>query len=211
MVLRPRLVNYLGWPWAERLTPAQVADDLGVCRYVKVPATWAPSPVPERPDPGHLVKASTETRQAIPSGSHLDLDGRSVGPRIAQVVFGGQLSGYQGVLPGILEEAMIARENGLGLFVVGGFGGAARALADFLCDGVPFSKSLGRGPGGDTALLQQRALSLSALARCFKSARTRQDLGNGLDWEENRSLMRTMDGARIVSLIDKGLGVIRGR
>jgi hypothetical protein len=47
----------------------------------------------------------------------------------ARVILGGRLTGYQGSVPGILEEASLSLRAGKPLYVAGGFGGAAAALA----------------------------------------------------------------------------------
>jgi hypothetical protein len=47
----------------------------------------------------------------------------------ARVILGGRLTGYQGALPGLLEEASMSLHAGQPLYVAGGFGGAAAALA----------------------------------------------------------------------------------
>ena len=47
----------------------------------------------------------------------------------ARVILGGKLTGYQGTTPGILEEAALSLHAGKPLYVAGGFGGAAAALA----------------------------------------------------------------------------------
>jgi len=82
----------LGWPWAERLASTQVAGDLGVCPYVKVPPPWSPDPDPGKPEDRHGIEPSTYTRRAIAFGANPDLEGRPIGRRVAQILFGGQLS-----------------------------------------------------------------------------------------------------------------------
>jgi hypothetical protein len=47
----------------------------------------------------------------------------------ARVIIGGKLTNYQGALPGILEEASMSLQAAQPLYVAGGFGGAAAALA----------------------------------------------------------------------------------
>jgi hypothetical protein len=47
----------------------------------------------------------------------------------ARVILGGQLTGYQGSMPGILEEASLSIHAAKPLYIAGGFGGAAAALA----------------------------------------------------------------------------------
>jgi hypothetical protein len=47
----------------------------------------------------------------------------------ARIVLGGQTAGYLGRMPGIAEEAYVSAAVGQPLFVIGGFGGAAQAIA----------------------------------------------------------------------------------
>jgi len=206
LVLEPRLINYLGWPWADRLTPAQIADDLGVCRYVKIEAPSTVEKEPVSSDAYRAAIASTYTRNAIATGSHHDVDGHPIGQRVGQVVFAGKLAGYAGVLPGVWEEAWIAHSAGLALFIVGGFGGAAGVLASFLSDARNSTPTgIDGAPCSNPLLQQARRDELARFWKCFDEIRTRQDLGNGLNWNENLQLMNTLDAALIVRLINTGL------
>ena len=45
-----------------------------------------------------------------------------------RICLGGRKTGYQGNKPGIIEEAELAIENKIPLFVIGGFGGAAEVF-----------------------------------------------------------------------------------
>lgn len=47
----------------------------------------------------------------------------------ARVIVGGQLAGYKGHEPGIIEEARLSLEAGTELYIAGGYGGAAALLA----------------------------------------------------------------------------------
>ena len=47
----------------------------------------------------------------------------------ARIVVGGRLSGWTGAMPGVLHEAELSIERNQPLYVAGGFGGAAAALA----------------------------------------------------------------------------------
>jgi hypothetical protein len=47
----------------------------------------------------------------------------------ARVVVGGRLTGYQGAMPGVVEEAILSLRAKQRLYVAGGFGGAAAAIA----------------------------------------------------------------------------------
>ena len=50
----------------------------------------------------------------------------------ARVIVGGQLTGYQGKMPGIIEEAIVSVRSGHPLYVSAGFGGAAALVAQAL-------------------------------------------------------------------------------
>jgi hypothetical protein len=50
----------------------------------------------------------------------------------ARVLVGGQLSGYQGAMPGVIEESLMTVQAGQPLYAAGGFGGAAAAVAKAL-------------------------------------------------------------------------------
>lgn len=47
----------------------------------------------------------------------------------ARVIVGGKLRGFQGTTPGVIEEATFSVQAGQPLYVAGGFGGAAAAVA----------------------------------------------------------------------------------
>src|SRR5207247_1977966 len=55
----------------------------------------------------------------------------------ARVILGGQVTGFKGKYPGLLEEALFALRSGKPVYLVGGFGGCTRAIVDALKGGVP--------------------------------------------------------------------------
>lgn len=83
-----------------------------------------PSSKAESPDP------ITDNRMKMISYSSLRSFLGSVTD--ARVIIGGQLEGYQGKMPGIIEEAIISIQAGKPLYVVAGFGGAAALVAQAL-------------------------------------------------------------------------------
>src|SRR5437762_14359 len=50
----------------------------------------------------------------------------------ARVLVGGRLSGYAGTMPGLVEEAILSLQHRQPVYVAGGFGGAAAAIARVL-------------------------------------------------------------------------------
>ena len=50
----------------------------------------------------------------------------------ARVVLGGRVEDYKGCMPGIAEEALLSFESGQPVFLIGGFGGCTRDIAETL-------------------------------------------------------------------------------
>ncbi len=140
---------------------------------------------------------------------------------VARIVIGGKLGKASGFAPGVLEEAYLsvfehevqapdgvrAKQVIQPLFICGGFGGAARAVANALLtrsidpataasfDGVPEYQHLHLLVSGyETASSMLRHLA------------TVTDLQNGLAVDENLELLTTSDVVRVVELVLTGLG-----
>jgi hypothetical protein len=106
----------------------------------------------------------------------------------ARVVLGGRVEGFKGKMPGVAEEALTALQAGQSLFLLGGFGGCARDIA----------KDLGLTPARPQG--RREWPSRSAFANF-----TADNLNNGLDTEENRTLATTVHVDEAVTLILRGL------
>ena len=100
----------------------------------------------------------------------------------ARILIGGKMNDYAGSIPGVIEEFKIALDSGHPIFVVGGFGGAARYIADVISN-----KCEVKDPYNWMSGLDYECLS------------------NGLSEEENNQLFTTQNIIEIVSLILKGL------
>jgi hypothetical protein len=140
----------------------------------------------------------------------------------ARIILGGKLSGYMGRYPGIAEEALETILSKAPLYIIGGFGGASRAVYDAIA-----------APGSNTALeiawheriknltvqdtnAQYDALAQSldlnlrvdhqAMLRCFGEF----GLGglsrrNRLSEDENARLASSQDIHEIIALLVQGL------
>lgn len=118
----------------------------------------------------------------------------------AQVVVGGQLDGFRGAMPGVVEETVAAADAGHPIYVAGGFGGAAAlvirelGLADtsWLPDDVP-------------ALLADERIR-TATERLRVVAHTCRDLFQaGLDSSDRELLAWSHRPGEIASLTALGL------
>ncbi len=114
----------------------------------------------------------------------------------ARVLLGGQVENFKGRMPGVAEEAMISLRAGQPLFLIGGFGGCTRDIAetlgiDKLWDGLSRNASWsGRGE--------------------FKQW-TGENLNNGLTAKENKVLASTPFMTQIIFLILRGMYRLRQR
>lgn len=107
----------------------------------------------------------------------------------ARIVLGGQVGGFKGAIPGVAEEALISLERAQPLFILGGFGGCSRDLAESLQLSRPASRSQARAWAGRQAFEQ------------FSF----RDLHNGLTLEENTILASTPHVDQAVALVIRGL------
>ena len=106
----------------------------------------------------------------------------------ARIVLGGKLEGYKGAMPGVAEEALLALAAKQPLFLVGGFGGCARAIAETL--------GLADGWAGSRDTWQGRELF---------EGRGQEDMNNGLTLEENCRLASTPHVDQAITLVMTGL------
>lgn len=106
----------------------------------------------------------------------------------ARIVLGGKLEGYKGAMPGVTEETLLALAAKQPVFLVGGFGGCARAIAEAL------------------GLVERWAGSPDTWeGREQFQERTGADLNNGLTLEENRQLASTPHVDQAITLVTRGL------
>lgn len=120
----------------------------------------------------------------------------------ARILLGGKREGFQGEMPGIVEEALVSIELGKPLFLAGGFGGATldiiRVLTPENAEWFPV-----RQDSSDDAERVKKGLD-----RVSEAAETMQwDVtSNGLTAEENALLAATYRPSEIAALVSLGLG-----
>ena len=111
----------------------------------------------------------------------------------ARIVLGGRVVGYRGAMPGIAEETSLSLERGQSVFLLGGFGGCARDIAETLGLAERWTGSRDEWDG----------------RLCFRKY-SPDDLHNGLSREENVVLARTPHIQEAVTLVSRGLRKILG-
>lgn len=127
-----------------------------------------------------------------------------------RVLIGGKRHGFQGIFPGLMEEALLTLEADKPLYLAGGFGGVTADIAQAL--GVDDCAWLPRhtdASSDDSRLVEGR----NRLA-AFAAGSTWKGLNNGLSDEENRRLAASHRPSDIAALVSLGLGrlnLVRGR
>ena len=143
-----------------------------------------------------------------------------------RVCLGGKTEGYTGFLPGIVEEALFALKYGKPLYIIGGFGGAAHLVAQFLLSETPPEElkkehTIQIPPGSlasanilndlidskflfrfDDSQLLKLKVPMCELFSEYKRENTL--LQNGLTKKENKKLTESTDLEEIKYLIHRG-------
>lgn len=119
-----------------------------------------------------------------------------------RIFIGGRREGFQGDLPGLVEEAIIALEVGQPIYLAGGFAGVTVDIAQALgVDDGSWLPVRPDAPAPDERLTR----GLDILADMRKQAGW-TGLENGLTDEENAKLAATHRPSEIAALISLGLG-----
>lgn len=119
-----------------------------------------------------------------------------------RIFIGGQRQGFQGDLPGLVEEAVIALKAQQPVYLAGGFGGVTMNIAQALeIDDGSWFPPHPDAPASDARLVR----GLGMLDEIRKKVEW-TGLENGLSEDENRKLAATHRPSEIAALISIGLG-----
>jgi hypothetical protein len=120
----------------------------------------------------------------------------------ARVLIGGKRAGFEGNMPGVLEEAILALQAGQPLFLAGGFGGVTYDIIAALgIDDGQWLSVKADAPTSDPRLAAGLT-KLTDLAEHYGP----KALSNGLSSEEQRRLAATPRPSEIAALVSLGLG-----
>ena len=219
----PPLVNHTPWPWFEEVNTAWLAKrkkmlDMRRCEPPDDARAFAAGP-----GPGHVdrLRATAKGRFAL-ARSLTRMREQAAEAVQARVALGGKPHDFLGVLPGVLEEVLISIRRSRPVYVLGGFGGAARLVAEALEGGWPEALSLAwqrrlspdygdmlavhagehaRAP--DTVPPPPDYAAVVAELNAFGVAGL--SASNGLSQDENRALFATASVDAAVSLLMRGL------
>ena len=126
---QPGVIDYLPWSAPAFLSSKDVrdlSDRLGSAAQIKCLAhdgtVLEPTEFPAEPP-----RDQSETASSLTAMRRIMLRETA-----ARVILGGRVEGYQGAMPGIAEEALLTLQAGKPLYIIGGFGGCARDIAESL-------------------------------------------------------------------------------
>ena len=130
-----------------------------------------------------------------------------------RVLLGGQVTGYAGGIPGLLEECLLATRKNQPVFVLGGMGGASGAIADaiegkttealtekYQCKNEAYAEFIKY----IDLLGSAKKIDYQSMVDELKTTGIR-GLNNGLTKAENRILFTTPYISEMISLVLKGL------
>lgn len=179
--------SYLAWPVHMGLEPAEVeaakADVAGVAELVCLDLDGAELPMNVRATlakhtatPEEWARGLTSMRRTMQQATG------------ARVLLGGAVAGYRGAVPGIAEEAQLTLQAGQPTYLLGGFGGCARDIAETIGIAPQWPGSRGDWPGRSA----------------FQNVK-HGDFNNGLTPDEIELLARTPHVDQAVILLMRGL------
>ena len=183
----PPVIDYLAWPvWIAIPRPElrDLADRLvGIAKIVCLTRDGAEVErlrYPSSPPTGLQVESALTAMRR-----------RMLQDADARVVLGGKVTNFQGRMPGVAEEALMSLQQREPLYLLGGFGGCARHIAQAIGLAEPIR-------GSTPASWEQ-------LDAFRPYANDVGDLNNGLDFNENRTLAGTPYIQEAIALILRGL------
>lgn len=196
------LTNCLAWP-EHRRTPLSRIDEwkeeLGLFGTV---VCLDPSGEKIDPSVGRSEDPVPETNPSIVKQSMTSLRTFMTNITQGRVLIGGKRLNFQGWIPGLVEEALIAIRANHPLFLAGGFGGVTwdmvRVLAPEDAEWMPAYT--------ESPALDARCTEGLALFGDLLNGKRWSCLANGLSEEENRRLAKTHRPGEIAALVSLGLG-----
>lgn len=199
--------NYLSWPLYNQMSMADKADYLS-CRVQ--PVECEPSAIVPADLQKEFVPPVNDDLRYMWATSLTAMRQQAEANAKARVLVGGKTKGFEGCMAGIVEEFVMAMNSNHPVYLIGGFGGAAKLLTEII--------EKKNGTKADTLLsIACEDAKYKALYDYFEANGQHIDYSvldtitvdgfrnNGLSDEENLRLFHSVNIMEIVSLVLKGL------
>lgn len=209
---KERFVNYFAWPIHKKMTRA---DDLDF-KQQKVGTVKLPPP--KGVDENNLPDSSSKEMKLVMAKSFA-LMRKEINARCdARILLGGKTKGYQGIYPGIPDEASLAMRDNKPVYLLGAFGGASSETIKLLRNqsSAELNKAAQLNDKDYADLLsswnktEKPKVDLDDFYGFFKKYSLKKfSANNGLDEKENIKLFTTDSLTEIIFYILKGLIRVR--
>ncbi|MDY8045216.1 TIR domain-containing protein [Paenibacillus polymyxa] len=206
-----KILNYVCYPLYTKI-PVELKANLNeIATFIDVVPTFK---VPD--DPSVVFEAKEVENQYIWARSLTEMREKMNSNIHARIIVGGKLTGYSGILPGVVEEAYIGMKNKKPVYLIGAMGGAANSIIDAIKGLNPY----------ELTEKYQITNSKYPLLRDYYNSRMKDEgldtveynniisffnekgfagLNNGLSSSENEILFNTTNTTEMISLVLKGL------
>lgn len=186
------------------------ANYQNVARMHSVPP---PENVVKPEDRDEFVGFNTTQNKYKWSRSLTDMRNLMIGNCDVRICAGGRSFGYKGIMPGVLEEILIAIEKNKPLFLLGGFGGITSSVCktiknNKIPDELTLDWQLKNNIGYDDLLKyyqEQKVENLLPNYNDLNEQLSYEKLNNGLTREENERLFETPFIEEAICLVMRGL------
>lgn len=205
--------DYISWPYSERLS----IDDLCEFDHCRVDIVKCGLPAGLNTDHFNPNKRTTEnlylrgralTQMRMAMETATDDNDQ---PIAARIFIGGREKNFTGQMAGLLEEFRIAWEEQHPIFLIGGFGGVSKMLAEQIEHGdynATDFRDKARMDAGYDAVMDYYHNQGIDIDYSFINGLTYASLRNGLTDDENRKLFHSVNLFEIIPIILKGINGI---
>jgi hypothetical protein len=208
---KPRFINYFPFPASQALTLQVTAD------FMKKQVDTHILPIPQSLgdiDKTKKYSASDVVDRFIIAECLTNMRIQMAADCDARIIIGGRQTGYIGYYPGVVEEAYYSLKSRKPLYLVGGFGGAAKSIislisgnkSEYLTNDFQFQAESNRK---FKTYAEQKGVSdfdYSILTKFFRQFDVQAISGlNGLSTEDNHILFESMNIHEIILIVFKGL------
>ena len=202
--------DYVAWPYSEQLTIDDICE-FDHCR-VRIIKCGAPdglntddfNPFKKRVEDTYLRgKALTKMRHEMETTN--DENGK---PLAARIFIGGRSKNFVGKMSGLLEEFSIAVEEQHPVFLIGGFGGITKMLADKIEKGKPNADDFWNFALKDTGyknVVDYYRNQGEIIDYSFINSLNFASLHNTLSEEDNKRLFHSVNLFEIIPIILRGI------
>jgi hypothetical protein len=207
------LKNYIAWPIYKKDSNESIEWKAKYAPIATMVESRPPSDVLDIiPDIDTFLPPSNLQNQFIWSRCLTEIRKQMIRDCDVRICAGGKQAGYKGLMPGVLEEILIALKENKPIFLLGGFGGITANVCRFLqSNHIPVELTLdwqvSHNYGYENLLEyytknnESYKVDYEAIKRTLKKAK----LNNGLSAEDNERLFKTQFIDEALYLIFKGL------